>query len=307
MLRDHRLLGRQIGLAHLLGVAAHPLARLVELELDEGGAQALDLLAHRGARVERPHLRAERPGRRDRRQPGDARADDEHLRRLHPPGRRHLTGEEAPEVRGRLDDGAVAGDVGHRRQRVHPLRARDARDGVHRQHRHLARGQPLEQLLVLRRPDEADQRRPFLEQLDLVLAAGDRDRLPHLQHHVRLGVERLCVRRDGGARLDVGAVGERGVVAGARLDDDVEAELANLVHRVGHGGHARLVRIDLLRDTHLHGPAAYNADGADCYLGPSRSAAVCAGLFPVVNGPVVEPRPKLKLISGDPEEDRRPS
>jgi hypothetical protein len=25
------------------------------------------------------------------------------------------------------------------------------------------------------------------------------------------------------------------------------------------------VRIDLLRDTHLHGPAAYNAEPPDCY------------------------------------------
>ena len=31
------------------------------------------------------------------------------------------------------------------------------------------------------------------------------DRLPHLEHDVRLGVERRRVRRDGRARLDVGA------------------------------------------------------------------------------------------------------
>ena len=129
--------------------------------------------------------------------PGDAGADDEHLRRLHAPGRRHLPGEETPEVLRRLDDRAVAGDVGHRRQRVHPLRARDARDGVHRQHGHLARRQPLEQLLVLRRPDEADQRRrPPSADRPRACRRPSADRLPDLQHHVRLGVERRGVRRD---------------------------------------------------------------------------------------------------------------
>ena len=174
VLRDERLLGREVRVAHLLGVAARALARLLELELDELRAQALDLLAHGRPRVERAHHRAQPPRRGDRGQARDARAEDQHLRRLHAPGRGHLPGEEAPEVVGRLDDRAVAGDVRHRRQRVQLLRARDARHGVHREHRHLARRQALDERLVLRRPDEADQRAARLQQVGLVPAARPR-------------------------------------------------------------------------------------------------------------------------------------
>ena len=49
-------------------------------------------------------------------------------------GRGHLAGEEAAEEAGRLDDGAIAGDVRHRRQRVHLLRPRDARHRIDREH-----------------------------------------------------------------------------------------------------------------------------------------------------------------------------
>ena len=100
VLGEQRLLGGEEGLAHLLGVAARALARLFELELEELGAQALDLLAHRRAACRtRARLRAQAPRGGDRGQPGDARADDQHLRRLHAPGRRDLPGEEAAEVR----------------------------------------------------------------------------------------------------------------------------------------------------------------------------------------------------------------
>ena len=92
VLADERLLGREVGLAHLLGVPALALPRFVELELEELSAEALDLLLDGGARVERAHDRPERPRGGDGREAGDARADDEHLRGLDPPGRGHLAG-----------------------------------------------------------------------------------------------------------------------------------------------------------------------------------------------------------------------
>jgi hypothetical protein len=58
-------------------------------------------------------------------------ADHQHLGRRHLARGGHLTGEEAAEIVARLDHGAVTGDVGHRRQRVHLLRAADARHHVH--------------------------------------------------------------------------------------------------------------------------------------------------------------------------------
>ena len=73
------------------------------------------------------------PGGADRGQPGDAGADDEHPRRRGLAGRGDLAGEHAAERVGRLDHRAVAGDVGHRGQHVHRLRAGDARHGVQRQ------------------------------------------------------------------------------------------------------------------------------------------------------------------------------
>ena len=56
-------------------------------------------------------------------------------------------------------------------------------------------------------------------------AARPRDRLPHLEDDVRLGVDAVRVGDDRRARLDVGGVGEVRRVAGARLDHDLEAEL----------------------------------------------------------------------------------
>ena len=53
----------------------------------------------------------------------------------HPAGRGHLAGEEAAVEARRLDHRAIAGDVRHRRQRVHLLGAGDARDLIDRERR----------------------------------------------------------------------------------------------------------------------------------------------------------------------------
>ena len=152
VLGDEGLLGRDVGLAHLLGVAALALARLVELELEELGAEALDLFLHRGPRVERLHDRAERARRGDGGEPRDARAHDEHLRGLHPSGRRHLPREKAWERGRSLDDRAVTDGVRRRAERVHLLRAGDARHAVHPEHRGLARRELLDDGFVDRWP-----------------------------------------------------------------------------------------------------------------------------------------------------------
>ena len=115
------------------GIAAGggPVLRLLELEEDELRAHGLDLLGHLGAHVEGIGDGAERGRGADGGQPGDAGADHQHLGRRHLAGGRDLAGEEAAEVVAGLDHGAVAGDVGHRGERVHLLGARDARHHVH--------------------------------------------------------------------------------------------------------------------------------------------------------------------------------
>ena len=157
------LLGVQLRLAglvvvaHLLGVAGgrHLGRRRIDVEILP--AQRLDLVGDLGPRVGGPHDGAQAACRADGGQSGHTRADHEHLGRRHLARRGHLPGEEPAEgVRG-LDDGAVPGDVGHRRQHVQRLRPGDPRDRVHRQHRDRAGGQLLDEFRVQRRRDQADQ------------------------------------------------------------------------------------------------------------------------------------------------------
>ncbi len=128
----------------------------------------------------------------------------------------------------RLDDGAVAGDIRHRTQRIHLLRARDARHAVHRQDRRAGRRQLFEEFRVLPRPDEADQRlvRP---QPGRFVALGR----PDLHDHVGL-LPQLARRPDDvAAGLSVCLVREIGAGAGVGLDGNTEAEFHQLFRDVG--------------------------------------------------------------------------
>ena len=73
---EQRVLGVEELLAHLLRVAALPFARLLDRDGQELAAERLHLLLGGGAHVERAHDRAEALRRAERREPGDARADD---------------------------------------------------------------------------------------------------------------------------------------------------------------------------------------------------------------------------------------
>src|SRR5207247_1154018 len=96
------LLGGEVRVAHLLRVASLPLAGLLEAELEERGAQALDLLAHGGPGVEGADGGAHGPRGRDGGEPRHAGADDQNLRRWRASGRRDLRGEEPAVALGRL-------------------------------------------------------------------------------------------------------------------------------------------------------------------------------------------------------------
>ena len=159
---EGHLSGDELG-AHFLGVPALARTVLIELNLEELGAQALDLLFDRRPRIESAHDRSEPARCANGSQTRYAGADHEHLGWRDLAGRRHLAGEETSVKARRFDHRAIAGDVGHRAQRVHLLRPGNARNQVHRQHGRGALGEPLDQLAVFCRPDEADQCRAFTQ------------------------------------------------------------------------------------------------------------------------------------------------
>ena len=123
-----------------LGVAALVLGvRRLERQLDELRAEALDLLLDRRADVVGLDLGAEPPRGGDRLQAGDAGADDEDARGGDRAGRGHQHREHARQRVGGEQHALVAGDRRHRRERVHALRARDARHQLHREQRRAGR------------------------------------------------------------------------------------------------------------------------------------------------------------------------
>ena len=73
------------------------------------------------------------------------------------PGRGHQHREEAGEMLGREQRRLVAADRRLRRERVHRLRARDARDRLHRERDDAARREPLDALAVGERIEIGDQ------------------------------------------------------------------------------------------------------------------------------------------------------
>ena len=147
----------------------------------------------------------------------------------------------------RLDDRAVTRDVRHRAQRVHLLRARDARHAVHRHCRAAGLGQLLQQLRVLPRVQEADQRLRFLQAAGAI-ALGR----AHLQDDVRTGPDIVRRGRDFAPRLRVRLIGEAGRGARAFLDDYVKAQFLQLDSHVGRGSNASLAGVGLSRYTDLH-------------------------------------------------------
>ena len=146
------------GRAHLLRVAAAAFGVLDDVDVEVRRAEALDCSFGRGPRVEGADLGAERTRSGHRREPGDPRADDEHARGRDGARRGDLRAERALEALRRLDDRAIAREVRHRRQDVHLLGARDARDALERDRRSAARGDERGELLVALGLEEREER-----------------------------------------------------------------------------------------------------------------------------------------------------
>ena len=82
------------------------------------------------------------------------------------------------------------------------------------------------------RGELADQDRAPLQQCYLVQRAVDHRTL-HLEHDIGIPQRRRLVLGDHGARIPEFRVGHRGVLTGARFDDDLETETDELLDHVG--------------------------------------------------------------------------
>ena len=139
-----------------------PSRLLLDLDLDELGAEALDLLLDRRAARRRPRprrraaSRSRSPAGPRRRRRARARATGAAV-----PAAVISIGKNLPSVVRAGERRAVAGDDRLRGERVHRLRARRARDRLHREARDPRLGEPLDQVRAGERREEADQdRRP---------------------------------------------------------------------------------------------------------------------------------------------------
>ena len=141
-LGDELRLAALVVVAHLGRVAAGGLGlRLLlvgHLDLDEGAAQALDLLLDDRAHVGRLDHRAEAARGADGHEPGHAGAHDDAARRADGAGRGREQRHELRQPLGGDEHRLVAADRRLRAEGVHALRAGDARDGVHADGGHAA-------------------------------------------------------------------------------------------------------------------------------------------------------------------------
>ena len=129
-----------------------------DVEHHEARAQAFDLFLDGGADVVAADHRAQPARGGDGLQSGDARADHQHARRRDRSRGGHQHGEHAGQGIGGDQHRLVAGDGGHGGQRVHALRARDARHQLHGQKADAALGQRAGRVDRGERLAEADDR-----------------------------------------------------------------------------------------------------------------------------------------------------
>ena len=235
--------GGGLVVGHFLGVAVGGLLR-GDGDGDELGAHGLDLLARFGAQVGGLDDGAHGVGGADGGEAADAGADDVHGGRRDLARGGDLASEQAAEGIGGLDHGAVAGDVGHRGQHVHRLRARQARHGVHRECGEVRGREVVDKLRIAARGQSGDEHRAGLHQVAVLarrgVEGGDDVRAPHI----------LADESCAGGYVKIVGVG--GMVAGPGLDVDVVAELDQLGDRVRRRRDERLPGIRFNGDSDSH-------------------------------------------------------
>ena len=155
-----------------------------------------------------------------------------------------IIGRRAAELLGRVDHGAVAGEIGLAGKHVHHLRAGDARQQFHGKGGDAGLGHGAQCIVVPVRVHDGDDDRALFQLREL-----DRIRPPHLEHHIG-AAERVA----GDSRAGGGIVGieDAGLDAGARFDGHFGAKADHLLDGFGSRGHARLTRIGFGSNRDFH-------------------------------------------------------
>ena len=219
------LLVELIGLRLRIATGVLRVAR-VEVERDEARAEALHLLGDHRTRVVGFDDRAEPARRGDRLETRHARADHEHARGLDRARGGHEHREDARQRDGREQHRAIAGEVRLRGERVHRLRARDARDQLECERCGELLGQARGHRGRVERAQKADVDRALAQRRDLRVARrGD------LEHEIR--GERLGGTRQLRTDRRIARVVEAGRRARSRLHRDLDPALHERLHRVG--------------------------------------------------------------------------
>jgi hypothetical protein len=213
------------------GVAAAGRCAFLQLDADVLRANALDLFLDLGAHVGGHDVGADAPSGGDRLKSRDAGADHEDFRRPDHPGGGHQHGKVAIELDGREQHALVAADVGHRRQRIHRLRARRPRNGIveNAVTRRSASARTASRCRSGISEPTVDRSRTHPP--DLVPFAGEG--CGDLEQEIAGAGERRRIRFQRRASLGERRVRKTGIVAGARFDRDVIARLISFLHDSG--------------------------------------------------------------------------
>ena len=254
LFREQRHLRLDELVAHLLGVAAATAAVLVvEIQHQELGSHAFNLFFHFQTGIKRPHNGAHAVRGADRGKACDAGPDYHDFRRWYLASRRHLAGKEPPEVIGRLNHRAVAGNIGHGAQGVHLLGTTDAGQAIDGEGSNLFGRQLLQKLGILRWPQVADQERPFLHQIHFVfLERRVFHRRANLEDKIRVLPKRFGVRRNGSAHFFVGVVRVIRGLTRTGFDHHLIAKAYQLMHRGRRCRYPSFILENLPGDTDLH-------------------------------------------------------
>ena len=150
-------------------------------------------------------------------QTSDASTDDEDFGRRNLACRSDLATEGASVGECRLDDGAVTGDIGHRRQCVHRLGARNARDHIHAETGDASCGQLLGKGEVLAGMEKGDEDGSCAHEGDLVVGG-------FVDGQYEVSLPRLPRFDNPCSGLFIRAVRLSSMLASSGLDDHLVAE-----------------------------------------------------------------------------------
>ncbi len=229
------------------GVTACGLRVFAEIELEKLRAERLHLLFNDRSNVVTADDRAQAARRCDRLQSGNAGAEHQHLCRRYRSGRRREHRKKLRQVCRGQKHGLITGDVALRRECVHGLRARDARDHLHGDRRQSGIGQPSGERRIAERIEKSDRDAAAPQRRQgFVAGTADGDERVGLARQIG---DVVNDRRAGGGVLFVGKGGRD---AGAALNGDCDLRFGEARDGFGHEGDAALLNRGLAGNGNDH-------------------------------------------------------